>query len=104
MTFFDVSIQSILEFLVELRSKPRSLFTELKELLYFKDEIPKWSDLVSGIICKGILETSLQRKIKKGTEHVGEEKKKNRWYLLKSIAGRMFSRIVLICFLQIQFL
>lgn len=37
----DVSIQSILEMLVELRSKLRSLFTKLKELLYFKDEISK---------------------------------------------------------------
>lgn len=76
MTSFDVSIQNIPEFLVELRSKLQSLFTELKELFYFKDEIPKWSDLLSGIICKGILETSLQRKIKKGTEHIGEENKK----------------------------
>lgn len=48
-----------------MRSKLRSLFTKLKELLYFKDEIPKWSDLVSGIVCKDICETSLERKTKR---------------------------------------
>lgn len=73
--FVDVSIQRILEFLVELRSKLRSLFTELKELLYFKDEV---SDLVSGIVFRHMRETSLRRNIKKGTEHIGEENKKNR--------------------------
>lgn len=76
--FVDASIQSILAMLVELRSKRRSLFTKLKELLHFKDEISKWSDLVSGIVCKDIRETSLQRKMKKGIEHIGEKNKKNR--------------------------
>lgn len=48
--FVHVSIESIFQFWAELRSKLQSLFIELKELLYFKDEIPKWSDIALYLV------------------------------------------------------